>query len=241
MYYLFFALFIGIVLGGIGMDAYFNRNMRLVRKAKGKATLRKFRIEILGEDIEVMSLEHADELVNMHLDPAIKIAINLDRLLQEDMDALLDEGDDSERGRRRLIREVVSYAEAVCSGYQKVGAIALAIYGKEELIPHYSKTELKAIFNKPLTTRERLKALTSVGHKVFFHGETGPNFGGEGWSKACSLIDKRHSITHPISANSVAISEADWPDLHAGALFLLGEIYRPNQLMQEIFQAEEQG
>ena len=233
-------IIIGILLGAFISIRLVKARKEKSLKNKEERELKKFRLETLGEDIEIESQEHAERIANRLLPEAVKTAIDLDAILCADINALLDEENNSEIGRRRLIREIVSYVEAICNSYQKIGAIAYAIYGEDQLKPHYSQKQLKAIRGKKLSTSERIKTLTAVGHKVFFNGESNSNFNGEGWDKALKLISKRHELTHPSKSEHLRIDENEWQDLLEGARYLMSESYEPNRLMTEKLVSEKE-
>lgn len=227
------ALFLGLVIGWIASKLY---AVHLKNKRKNQSE-EAFRTQILG-DLDRTNFPELDTLVTNLLGESVDDFLALQDQLRNDLEELLEMDQDTPAWRRRVIRESISYVEAVCSGYQRLGAIAYGAYGEAELSRHYSKKQIQAIRNQKLTTAERIKCLTKVGHKVMFNNQDRSDFTVQGWVHAQRLIDKRHRLTHPSGITDISITNEEGEILRSGAIFLINEVYKPLQLMNDLLQGQ---
>lgn len=121
---------------------------------------------------------------------------------------------------RMRVRATVSMLESMCFYFRHISR-DLCILWRRELSEDYSKYDENQKYELKDKIKFSLRFLAfSVGKEINIDVSSGR------WQKVCSLLDKRHTVTHPRNIGDLQVSEKDLENANITILWLCDFFYR---------------
>lgn len=163
------------------------------------------------------------------MDAAFDNYIELSKILQVDMNALLEDESDSQHWRRNFIRTSVSLIE----GYAHCLREMCKVSSFEYIAPELSRTELKVLQSeKEFKANERIRLTLRLAYKLF-QLELAPNFDGNEWHRAQQVLTKRHLLMHPKTPADLEVPEDLWNELRDGVAWMMEQLFNFFSLLKQ--------
>lgn len=160
--------------------------------------------------------------MNEAFDNYLKVA----EILSTDLVEMVESENDNEAWRRNYIRVVASLIEGDVYCFRQMGAVGL-----ECSSPPITAKEKRALESGvAFSATDQVRLVVRAMYKMFSLGDI-PDFGGEDWTKATEMFEKRHRLMHPKSPGDLRITREDWPRLYAGATWLVDQHFRVIELI----------
>lgn len=154
------------------------------------------------------------------LDAAFDKYFAMSRLLQDDVEALLRDEDDSQSSRRNFVRAAASLIEGYAQCFREMAEVGL-----ETGAGPLSAKEIAVLRDeRGFGSADRVKYTLRATYKLFQLPEV-PQFSEQGWSDAQTLLEKRDSLMHPKTVNDLAVSDQSWERIHNGAVWLFAQLF----------------
>jgi uncharacterized protein with von Willebrand factor type A (vWA) domain len=161
------------------------------------------------------------------MDAAFDNYFELSRILQNDMNALLDGENESESWRRNFIRASAALIEGYAHCLREMCAVSF-----ECVAPELSKKETEVLRpESSLDANERIKLTLRAAYKLF-ELQPAPNFGGSEWLKAQRVLGKRHLLMHPKIPADLVITDQLWSELRTDVTWLMEQLFSIFSLLQ---------
>jgi hypothetical protein len=105
--------------------------------------------------------------------------------------------------------------------------------------PELTKKETEALrFERKFSANDRIRLTLRAAHRLFELGPA-PEFGGQGWSRAQRIFQKRHLLMHPKTPKDLAVEDECWMEVRDGASWLLRQFIQFFVLLQGKINVEE--
>lgn len=162
------------------------------------------------------------------MDAAFENYFELSKILQADMNALLDCEDDTQHWRRNFIRASVSLIEGYAHCLRDMCAVSF-----ECISPKITKKEAEVLKSeKGFDANDRIKLTLRAAYKLFELAPA-PNFGGNEWSRTKKVLNKRHLLMHPKTPADLHISDDQWKEIREDVAWLLEQLFNIFSLLQQ--------
>lgn len=160
------------------------------------------------------------EIWQRRLDAAFDGYFGMSKVLQRDMEVLLNGDDGSESSHRNFIRAAASLIEGYTHCFREMCEVGLET-GPGTL----SEKEVFVLKNeRSFSSADRVKYTLRGTYKMFQFPSV-PEFSGRGWEGAQALLDKRDALMHPKSVEDLSVSEKQWLPIHDGAVWLFKQLF----------------
>lgn len=180
----------------------------------------------LNSDASPMTIEITSQ---QKMDAAFDNYFQLSRVLQEDMNALLDDETNTQHWRRNFIRT----SAALIEGYAHCLREMCAVVSFECIAPEITKKEAAVLQSeRSMDANERIKRTLRVAYKLFELAPA-PNFGGHEWPKAQRILEKRHLLMHPKAPVDLEITDDLWNELRGDITWLVEQLFNFFSLLKE--------
>ncbi len=154
------------------------------------------------------------------LDAAFYKYFAMSTLLQNDVEALLKDDDDSQSSRRNFICASASLIEGYAHCFRAMCEVGV----ETRAGPLDAKEVLVIRDERAFGAADRVKYTLRATYKLFQLPAV-PQFSQQGWSDAQALLDKRDSLMHPKNVGDLAVGDEAWQRIHKGAVWLFGELF----------------
>jgi hypothetical protein len=154
------------------------------------------------------------------LDSAFSNYLKLTKVLQGDLDAMLDEERASLHWRRNFVRASAAMLEGHAHCLRRMCTIGMHI--DASIFPN---KERKAVTNEGgVSANERLKFTLRAAYKLF-QLQPFPRFEGPEWRNAQKVMVKRHKLMHPQCPSDLGIADSTWGALRRGIIWLMQQFF----------------
>lgn len=169
-----------------------------------------------------------DTLLQQRMDNAFDNYLQLSRILEADMTALLDGECEDQHWRRNFIRSAAALVEGHAHCLREMCAVSF-----ECVAPELTKKETDVIrCEESYGAAERIK-LTLRAAYTLFELVPAPNFGGNEWPNAQKVLLKRHLLMHPKTPAELEVSDSSWKDFRTDIAWLMEQFFNFLSLLQE--------
>ena len=169
-----------------------------------------------------------DAILQQQMDTAFDNYLQLSRILEADMTALLDGECEDQHWRRNFIRTAAALIEGHAHCLRKMCAISF-----ECIAPELTKKESEVLRSEEsFSTAERMK-LTLRAAYTLFELAPAPNFGGNEWPKAQQILLKRHLLMHPKTPADLEVTDSLWNDIRTDIAWLMEQFFNFLSLLLE--------
>jgi hypothetical protein len=152
----------------------------------------------------------------------------LSKILQSDMNALLDGENDTQHWRRNFIRASASLIEGYAHCLREICAVSF-----ECVAPELAKKETEVLKSEQgFDANERIKLTLRAAYKLFELAPA-PNFGGNEWLRAQKVLSKRHLLMHPKTPVDLQVSDDLWEEIREDVAWLFGQLFNFFSLLQK--------
>jgi hypothetical protein len=170
-----------------------------------------------GQHSPVMNSEPTQQ---ERMDAAFENYLELSEVLREDMLALHAAELDSQHWRRNYVRLSAVLIEGYASCFREMCVVSL-----ECEAPVISQKEREVLLSeRSFNANERIKLTLRAAYKLF-EIRPAPNFEGPEWVRAKRILEKRHLLMHPKTAEDLMISDVLWNELRDGAIWLIEQFF----------------
>lgn len=174
-------------------------------------------------------------LLQQRMDTAFDNYLQLSRILEADMTALLDSECEDQHWRRNFIRSAAALIEGHAYCLREMCAVSF-----ECVAPELTKKEEDVLrAEEPFGAAERMKLTLRAAYKLF-ELTPAPNFGGNEWPKAQRVLAKRHLLMHPKTPADLAVSDSSWNDIRTDITWLIEQFFNFLSPLQEKHRATPQ-
>jgi hypothetical protein len=174
--------------------------------------------------------------MNTALSPQQKLVAAVDNyfklspILLEDMDALLDEENDSQHWRHNFIRASAALTEGYAHCLRDMCAVASRV---EREAAELTKEETVVIRSpRRFGANDRIKLTLSAAYKLF-KLQPAPHFGGNEWERAKGVLGKRHLLMHPKTPADLDVSDELWEEIREDITWLMAQLFSFFTLLQQ--------
>ena len=169
----------------------------------------------------------ANTLLQQRMDIAFDNYLQLSRVLEADMTALIDSECEDQHWRRNFIRSAAALIEGHAHCLREMCAVSF-----ECIAPELTKKETDVVRSEEsFSAAERIK-LTLRAAYTLFELAPAPNFGGSEWLKAQRVLLKRHLLMHPKTPADLEVSDAMWNDIRTDIAWLMEQFFNFLSLLQ---------
>lgn len=162
------------------------------------------------------------------MDAAFDNYFELSKILQADMNALLDGENDTQHWRRNFVRASAALIEGYAHSLREMCAI-----GFECVAPEITKNEAEVLRSeKGFDANDRIKLTLRAAYKLFELAPA-PNFGGKEWLRAQGVLGKRHLLMHPKTASDLEVSADQWKEIREDVTWLMEQLFNFFALLQQ--------
>ena len=162
------------------------------------------------------------------MDQAFDNYLRLSDVLRSDMAALLDAGNEDATWRRNFIRAAGALTEGLGHCLREIAAIGL-----DCVAPELQNDEREVLLSESnFSSADRIKFTLRAAHKMFGLNPS-PDFGGLGWIKAATFLQKRHSLMHPKTIEDTDVSDTTWETCREGIVWLSEQMFAVPRLLHE--------
>ena len=176
-----------------------------------------------------------DALLQQRMDAAFDNYIQLTRILEADMTALLDGECEDQHWRRNFIRSSAALVEGHAYCLREMCAVSF-----ECVAPDLAKKEASVLRSEESFSADERMKLTLRAAYTLFELAPAPNFGGNEWSKAQRVLSKRHLLMHPKTPADLELSDSLWNDIRTDIAWLMEQFFNFLSLLQEKHEATSQ-
>ena len=168
-----------------------------------------------------------NDTLQKRMDAAFDNYFELSKILQADMNALLDGENDSEHWRRNFIRASAPLIEGYAHCLREMCAVSF-----ERIAPEITKKEAEVLKSeKGFDANDRIKLTLRAAYKLFELAPA-PNFGGNEWPRAQRVLNKRHLLMHPKTSADLHISDELWKEIREDVSWLFEQLFNFFSLLQ---------
>ena len=154
------------------------------------------------------------------MDAAFDNYFELSKVLQVDMNALLDGENDTQHWRRNFIRASAALIEGYAHCLRDMCAVSF-----ECVAPEITKKESAVLRSeKGFDANDRLKFTLRAAFKLFELAPA-PNFGGNEWQRAKGVLGKRHLLMHPNTPADLDVSDELWKEIREDVMWLMEQLF----------------
>lgn len=162
------------------------------------------------------------------MDAAFDNYFELSKILQADMNALLDGENDTQHWRRNFVRASAALIEGYAHCLRDMCAVS-----SECVAPEITGKEADVLRSeKGFDANDRVKFTLRAAYKLF-ELVPAPNFGGNEWLRAQRVLSKRHHLMHPKTPADLEIPDGLWKDIREGVAWLLEQLFNVFFLLQQ--------
>jgi hypothetical protein len=162
------------------------------------------------------------------MDEAFDNYFELSKILQADLNDLLDGESDSQTWRRNFIRSSAALIEGYAHCLREVSSVSF-----ECVSPELSKKEIGVLNSESgFDANDRIKLTLRAAYKLF-ELSPAPNFGGNEWPRAQKVLLKRHLLMHPKVPSDLEISDEAWSEIREDVLWIYEQLFSFFSLVQE--------
>ncbi len=159
-------------------------------------------------------------MLQQKMDAAFDNYLQLSRVLQDDMTALLDSENDAQQWRRNFIRASAALIEGYAHCLRDMCSISF-----DCVAPEITNREAEVLQSeRSFDANERIKLTMRVAYKLF-ELEPAPTFGGREWQRAQRVLTKRHLLMHPKTPSDLEISDDLWTELREDVAWLFEQLF----------------
>ena len=169
-----------------------------------------------------------DALLQQRMDSAFGNYIQLSRILEFDMIALLDGECEDQHWRRNFIRSAAALIEGHAHCLRKMCVVSF-----ECVAPKLTKKEVDVLRSEEDFSADKRMKLTLRATYKLFQLAPAPDFGGNEWPKAQKVLSKRHLLMHPKTPDDLEVSDSLWNDIRSGITWLMKQFFNFLSLLQE--------
>ena len=162
------------------------------------------------------------------MDAAFDNYFELSKILQADMNALLDGENDTPHWRRNFIRASASLIEGYAHCLRDMCAVSF-----ECVAPEITKKESEVIRSEQgFDANDRIKFTLRAAYKLFELAPA-PNFGGKEWPRAQRVLGKRHLLMHPKTPDDLHVSDEQWKEIREDVTWLIEQLFSFFTLLEQ--------
>ena len=162
------------------------------------------------------------------MDAAFDNYFQLSRILQADMNALLDGENETQHWRRNFVRASASLIEGYAHCLREMCAVSF-----DCVAPEIGRNEAEVLqAERGFDANERMKLTLRVAYKLF-QLQPAPNFGGNEWPRAQQVLRKRHLLMHPKIPADLEITNELWSELRDDVAWLMEQLFNVFSLLQQ--------
>ena len=162
------------------------------------------------------------------MDAAFDNYLQLSKVLQADMTALLDSESNTQHWRRNFIRSSAALIEGEAHCLREMCAISFECAAHE-----ISKNEADVLRSeKDFGAEDRIKLTLRAAYKLFELAPA-PNFGGNEWPRAQRVLHKRHLLMHPKTPIDLEVPDDLWNEIRDGVTWLMEQFFNFLFLLQQ--------
>lgn len=168
-----------------------------------------------------------DTSPQQRMDAAFDNYFELSKILQADIDALLDGENDTQHWRRNFVRASVPIIEGYAHCLRDMCAVSF-----ECVAPEITKEEVEVLRSeKNFDTNDRIKLTLRAAYKLFELAPA-PNFGGNEWRSAQRVLGKRHLLMHPKTPTELEVPDDLWKEIRESVTWLMEQLFNFFSLLQ---------
>jgi hypothetical protein len=161
------------------------------------------------------------------MDKAFSNYLQLSRILEADMTALLDGECEDQHWRRNFIRSAAALIEGHAHCLREICVVSFECIAAE-----LTKKEADVLLSEEsFSAAERIK-LTLRAAYTLFELAPAPNFGGNEWQKAQRFLSKRNLLMHPKTPADLEVSDNLWNDIRTDIAWLMEQFFNFLSLLQ---------
>jgi hypothetical protein len=169
-----------------------------------------------------------DPTLQHKMDAAFGNYLRLSRILQEDMNVLLDGENNTQQWRRNFIRASAALIEGHAHCLRDMCSVSF-----DCVAPEITKKESEVLQSETgFVANERIKLTLRVAYKLF-ELEPAPTFGGREWPRAQQVISKRHLLMHPKTPIDLEIPDDLWIEMREDVTWLFVQLFNFLSLLEE--------
>lgn len=169
-----------------------------------------------------------DALLQQRMDAAFNNYLQLSRILEADMTALLDGEREDQHWRRNFIRSSAALLEGHVHGLREMCTIIF-----ECPTPELSKKETNVLrCEESFSAAERFKRTLRIAYELLELAPA-PSFGGNDWSNAQRVFSKRDLLMPPKTPVDLEVSDSLWKDIRTDSFWLMEQCLNVLRLLDE--------
>lgn len=170
-----------------------------------------------------------DPTLQQKMDAAFDNYLQLSRVLQEDMNVLLDGENDTQQWRRNFIRASAALIEGHAHCLRDMCSVSF-----DCVAPEITKKESEVLLAERggSDANERIKLTLRVAYKLFELAPA-PTFGGREWPRAQRVLAKRHLLMHPQTPADLEISDDLWIEMREDVTWLFEQLFNFLSLLEK--------
>lgn len=169
-----------------------------------------------------------ETLPQRRMDAAFDNYFELSKVLEADMNALLDGENNTQHWRRNFIRASAALIEGYAHCLREMCAVSF-----ECVAPEITKKEADVLRSeKSFDSNDRIKLTLRAAYKLFELGPA-PNFGGKEWPKAQRVLGKRHLLMHPKTPADLEVCDDLWKEIREDVAWLMEQLFNFFSLLQQ--------
>lgn len=154
------------------------------------------------------------------MDSAFDNYLELSKILQEDINTILDSEVSSQYSRRNFLRTSSALIEGYTHCFRDMCAVSF-----ECSAPEISEKEAKALkLEKEFSAADRIKFTLRAAHKIF-EVEPAPDFTKGEWENVRKVFEKRGSLMHPKTRSDLEISDNLWEEIYKGVTWIFEQLF----------------
>ena len=162
------------------------------------------------------------------MDAAFDNYLQLSRILEAEMTALLDGECEDQHWRRNFIRSAAALVEGHAHCLREMCAVSF-----ECIAPELAKKETDVLRSEESFSTVESMTLTLRAAHTLFELMPAPNFGGNEWPKARRVLSKRHLLMHPKTPADLEVSDSMWNDAQTDIAWLMKQFFNFLSLLQK--------
>ncbi len=162
------------------------------------------------------------------MDAAFDNYLELSKVLQADMNVLLDGENDTQHWRRNFIRASAALIEGYAHCLREMCAVSF-----ECVAPEIAQKEAEVLRSeKGVDAGDRIKLTLRVAYRLF-ELLPAPDFGGNEWPKAQAVLRKRHLLMHPKTAKDLEVPDDRWKEIREDVVWIVEQLFNFFSLLQQ--------